>query len=318
MSAAERGKPAGPWHRLDRLLARARPHREPLSLLLDAAVVVLAWQATHLFRLGFERWLSARADYDPWVLVGLTLLYVAVLWGLKVPKGVWRFSGFGEVQRIALGAGLELDEAVAKRLRQIGLLDKVAATVAVPEEHLGLLFVDGKLSRALSAGTYAFWNVFRNVVSEVVDLRVQSVEVSGQELLTRDKVSLRVNLAASYRTEDPVTARTKVSKVADKVHITDLHNWAGTLNAKSDVQYPCYRLWLTFTVLWDGRVSLCCADFDGRNVLGDLRTSTIQEIWNSPLYRAARRQHLQTGGPEICRSCDLPKKDSPLWVKKLV
>ena len=65
------------------------------------------------------------------------------------------------------------------------------------------------------------------------------------------------------------------SKIADKVHITDLHNWAGTLNAKSDVRYPCYRLWLTFTVLWDGRVSLCCADFDGRNVLGDLRTSTI-------------------------------------------
>ena len=45
------------------------------------------------------------------------------------------------------------------------------------------------------------------------------------------------------------------SQVADKIHITDLHNWAGTLNAKSDVQFPCYRLWLTFTVLWDGRVS---------------------------------------------------------------
>ena len=107
------------------------------------------------------------------------------------------------------------------------------------------------------------------------------------------------------------------SQVADKVHITDLHNWAGTLNATSEVNYPCYRLWLTFTVLWDGRVSLCCADFDGRNVLGDLRTSTIAQIWNAPAYRAVRRQHLESGGPEICRSCDLPKKDSPLWVTKL-
>jgi hypothetical protein len=53
-------------------------------------------------------------------------------------------------------------------------------------------------------------------------------------------------------------------KRADKIHITDLHNWAGTLNAESDVNYPCYRPWLTLTVLWDGRVSLCCADFDGR------------------------------------------------------
>ncbi|HKW02483.1 MAG TPA: radical SAM/SPASM domain-containing protein [Vicinamibacterales bacterium] len=108
------------------------------------------------------------------------------------------------------------------------------------------------------------------------------------------------------------------SQVADKIHITDLHNWAGTLNAKSDVNYPCYRLWLTFTVLWDGRVSLCCADFDGRHILGDLRTSTVAQVWNSPAYRAVRRQHLESGGPEICRSCDLPKKDSPLWVGRLV
>jgi hypothetical protein len=108
------------------------------------------------------------------------------------------------------------------------------------------------------------------------------------------------------------------TQVADKIHITDLHNWAGTLNAKSDVQFPCYRLWLTFTVLWDGRVSMCCADFDGRHVFGDLNSQTIAEVWNSPLYMAARRQHLESGGPEICRSCDLPKKDSPLWIKKLV
>lgn len=105
--------------------------------------------------------------------------------------------------------------------------------------------------------------------------------------------------------------------IADKVHVTDLHNWAGTLNTESDVNYPCYRPWLTFTVLWDGRVSLCCADFDGRNVLGNLNTSTIQEIWNAEPYRNARRQHLESGGPDICRACDLPRKDSPLWITKL-
>jgi MoaA/NifB/PqqE/SkfB family radical SAM enzyme len=104
---------------------------------------------------------------------------------------------------------------------------------------------------------------------------------------------------------------------ADKIHITDLHNWAGTLNQKSDVNYPCYRPWLTFTALWDGRVALCCADFDGRTILGDLKTHTIKEIWNSDAYRALRREHLESGGPAICQSCDLPKKDSPLWVSKL-
>jgi hypothetical protein len=105
--------------------------------------------------------------------------------------------------------------------------------------------------------------------------------------------------------------------IADKIHITDLHNWAGTLNTESDVNYPCYRPWLTFTVLWDGRVSLCCADFDGHTILGDLTTSTIRDVWNAEPYRMARRQHLESGGPDICRSCDLPKKDSPLWITKL-
>ncbi len=105
---------------------------------------------------------------------------------------------------------------------------------------------------------------------------------------------------------------------ADKIHITDLHNWAGTLNHESDINFPCYRPWLTFTVLWDGRVSLCCADFDGREILGDLRTASIREIWNAEPYRRARRAHLDHGGPSVCQSCDLPKKDSPLWIAKLV
>jgi MoaA/NifB/PqqE/SkfB family radical SAM enzyme len=107
-------------------------------------------------------------------------------------------------------------------------------------------------------------------------------------------------------------------KIADKIHITDLHNWGGTLHKQSDVNYPCYRPWLTFTVLWDGRVSLCCADFDGHTILGDMNTSSIKEIWNNDLYRSVRREHLESGGPDVCRACDLPRKDSPLWVHKLV
>jgi MoaA/NifB/PqqE/SkfB family radical SAM enzyme len=107
-------------------------------------------------------------------------------------------------------------------------------------------------------------------------------------------------------------------RIADKIHITDLHNWGGTLHQQSDVNYPCYRPWLTFTVLWDGRVSLCCADFDGHTILGDMNTSSIREIWNNDLYRAVRREHLESGGPDVCRACDLPRKDSPLWVTKLI
>jgi regulator of protease activity HflC (stomatin/prohibitin superfamily) len=100
----------------------------------------------------------------------------------------------------------------------LNLLDKLAVAVTVPSESAGLLFVDGVLSRVLTPGASAFWNVRKNVVVDVVDLRVQSLEVSGQELLTRDKVSLRVNLAASLKVVDPVAARSKVAKFHDHVY----------------------------------------------------------------------------------------------------
>ncbi len=122
------------------------------------------------------------------------------------------------VQRLPLDEGLELEPAVAKRLRQVGVLDRYAVSTTVPQESAGLLFVDGKLLRVLQPGAYAFWNFQKNVSVELIELRLQSLEVSGQELLTRDKVSLRVNLSATIRVSDPVAARTKVAKVIDYLY----------------------------------------------------------------------------------------------------
>ena len=90
------------WLALDTLLTRIRPLRQYLVLLIDAAVIAVCWHVTYLFRLGFERWMSARPDYDSWVLLGLVALYVVVFVALGVPKGMWRFSGFGEIKRLTL------------------------------------------------------------------------------------------------------------------------------------------------------------------------------------------------------------------------
>lgn len=89
------------WLSLDAFLTRVRPHREALALVLDMVAVALSWQATYLFRLGFERWFEARPDYDPWVMLGIVALYGLLLKLFHVPKGMWRFSGFGEVKRLA-------------------------------------------------------------------------------------------------------------------------------------------------------------------------------------------------------------------------
>ena len=97
------------WHWLDRLLARVRVHRRPLSLLIDGLVIAICWNATYLFRLGFERWLNARPGYDAWVMLGVVVIYLGVFVLAGIPRGMWRFSGFGEVKRLTLaciGSGM--------------------------------------------------------------------------------------------------------------------------------------------------------------------------------------------------------------------
>ncbi|WP_395140963.1 polysaccharide biosynthesis protein [Schlegelella aquatica] len=88
------------WQTIDSFLARLRPHRPWISMTVDAAVIVVTWNITYLFRLGFDRWWSARPWYDPLVMAGLVALYLAVLWALGVHRSLWRFSGFGEVRKL--------------------------------------------------------------------------------------------------------------------------------------------------------------------------------------------------------------------------
>ena len=214
------------------------------------------------------------------------------------------------------------------------LVEKIAYAKARGIPEVGLI----------SNGSLVDEGIARGIVEADLDAINISVDASGREVFEKTRVGLkydtvianierlvrvraelgrtRPRLILSFvRQDNSDEERSFIERwrqLADKIHVTDLHNWAGTLHRASDGSFPCYRQWLTFTALWDGRVALCCADFDGRVILGDLRTSSIREIWNGEPYRKVRREHLASGGPAICRACDLPKKDSPLWIGKIV
>ena len=115
MNPPSKTPPPTVWHRLDRALARLRPHREPLSLVVDGLLIAFAWNVTYLFRIGFDRWFDARPWYDFWVMLGIIAVYLALFQILRVPQSMWRFSGFGEVKRLTwacLGAGMACAAAV--------------------------------------------------------------------------------------------------------------------------------------------------------------------------------------------------------------
>lgn len=94
------------WLALDTLLTRIRPHRQLFALAIDGLVIVACWNVTYLFRLGFERWVSARPPYDTPVLAGLVALYLVVFLAFAVPRGMWRFTGFGDIKRLSLACAL--------------------------------------------------------------------------------------------------------------------------------------------------------------------------------------------------------------------
>ena len=122
----------------------------------------------------------------------------------------WKVATAVTVERIDIST----DPKVAERhLALIQRKRNPHVAEAVVENHeAGLLYVEGKLVERLAPGRHALWTVGRKVEVKRLDLRPQAVEITAQEMLTKDRIALRVTLTALRRIVDPVQA---VSAVAD-------------------------------------------------------------------------------------------------------
>jgi len=76
------------------------------------------------------------------------------------------------------------------------------STVTVPEASAGLVFFDGELVETLGPGRHGYWQVGRKVSARTFDTRPVPVEITAQEILTRDRISLRVTLTSFVQVTD--------------------------------------------------------------------------------------------------------------------
>lgn len=135
----------------------------------------------------------------------------------------WRGPIEVRVDKIDISADIEVPASVAKLLARAKAplasqaADAVTA-VEVPDTSIGLLIVDGEFIKPLASGLHVFWKWQRTVKVEQIDKRVQAMEVSGQEILTKDKVSLRVNLTALWQVTDAVKARSELQNFVEFVY----------------------------------------------------------------------------------------------------
>jgi len=75
----------------------------------------------------------------------------------------------------------------------------------VKEYERALMYKDGKFERLLEAGKYTFWR-WEAIELTYVSMRQMSEVISGQEMLTSDKIGVRVSLIAQYVVDDPIKA----------------------------------------------------------------------------------------------------------------
>lgn len=75
--------------------------------------------------------------------------------------------------------------------------------ITIKDGETGLLYFDNRMERRLESGTYYFWNYGREVSCKIFNLKIQQLEISGQEVLTADKVGVRLNVICNYRITRP-------------------------------------------------------------------------------------------------------------------
>ncbi len=91
--------------------------------------------------------------------------------------------------------------------------------IEVTEYQKARLYFNQKLERILDAGTYYFWKTPIQINVGFVDTRLTQMDITGQEILTADKVSLRINFVCNYRVTDYVKILTEIDNFMEQIHV---------------------------------------------------------------------------------------------------
>ena len=91
--------------------------------------------------------------------------------------------------------------------------------VEVAEGWKARIYFNRKPECMLDTGIYYFWNNGVRVDVDLIDTRLTQMNITGQEILTADKVSIRVNLMVNYRVADYEKIFTEVDDYAEQIHV---------------------------------------------------------------------------------------------------
>ena len=92
--------------------------------------------------------------------------------------------------------------------------------IEVAQYQKARLYYDQEFIRLLEAGTYYFWNNGTKINACFVDTRLLQMDIAGQEMLTMDKVALRINFVCHYKITDYIRIFTEIDDYEEQMHVT--------------------------------------------------------------------------------------------------
>jgi regulator of protease activity HflC (stomatin/prohibitin superfamily) len=144
---------------------------------------------------------------------------------------LWKDAGELQLEKVSIAEHCEVDKshlilierAAANspsrliKSKQTKAISPLAEYI-VEKDHLGLLYVNGQFVKRITSGKHGFWQFNHEVEVKAFDCKTQLLEISGQEILSKDRVSLRINLSASVKVFDPELAARSISNVDEFVY----------------------------------------------------------------------------------------------------
>ncbi|MBQ7380248.1 MAG: slipin family protein [Clostridia bacterium] len=164
--------------------------------------------------------------------------------------------------------------------------------IEVADYQKARLYFDQKLERILDAGTYYFWNTSVKVHAELVDTRLTKMDITGQEMLTADKVTLRINFVCNYRIIDCVRILTEIDDYAEQLHVAAqlaLRDYVGKHKLDEILENKAQMSEFVFEKLKDKEKELFVKITDA-DVKDIILPGEIREIMNTVLVAEKRAQ----------------------------
>ncbi len=202
-------------------------------------------------------------------------------------KGVtnWHFKKFDLTQP-------RIPSDVNRQCLQLPFVNEQLSEVIVASFENGALYIDQTFIEILKPGNYFFWKGSSRVEIKTIDLRNQQREIVGQELLTKDRVTLRINFVFQYKVIDALRVIQDVKNLDEQLYVAfqlALREYIGNLSL-DDILQKKEEIGIYILSLINPKLKNLGLEAIGAGIKDVILPGEIKDILNQVLVAEKRAQ----------------------------